>query len=350
LTSPIAIASSPSTTRPESNRSSARGGPTARARIQESPCSAISPRLENAVVSLASAAANRTSHMRAWTRPTPAHAPLMAAMTGLGIVSGKVCRRPWPAPRTPSRPMSCNASMSRAGAKAAAGARDDDHPHVCAMRAVVEHLEVHTLHLGGPRVKPLGTIERQQRDPILDRPQHDIGHRCSSLSSRKRTPPISTAPVNPLRRSEISVRPRPQVVAGERHMRAVELERVARRRHAEHVAPPRGHSLRIADRDGPPRPCARARCAASSPAPPTATIRTALGGRGRRWRRAYRPDAGESRPCQADRSPTPPRMSRARARASARHSDRRPRRGPCSRRRVCDRDGVGRLSPDGPAP
>ncbi len=47
------------------------------------PYSAIRPRLENAVVNLAPAAAKRTSHISAWVRPMPAHAPLIAATIGL---------------------------------------------------------------------------------------------------------------------------------------------------------------------------------------------------------------------------------------------------------------------------
>ena len=47
------------------------------------PYSAINPRRANAVVNLAPAAANRTSHINAWVSPMPAHAPLIAAMTGL---------------------------------------------------------------------------------------------------------------------------------------------------------------------------------------------------------------------------------------------------------------------------
>ena len=55
------------------------------------PCSATSPRRANAVVSLASSATKRRSHISACTRPMPAHGPLIAAMIGLGTVSGKVC-------------------------------------------------------------------------------------------------------------------------------------------------------------------------------------------------------------------------------------------------------------------
>ncbi len=49
------------------------------------PYSAIRPRRLNAVVNLAPAAANRTSHISACVRPMPAHAPLIAAINGLRI-------------------------------------------------------------------------------------------------------------------------------------------------------------------------------------------------------------------------------------------------------------------------
>ena len=62
-----------------------RAGPTSRGNTHETPCSATSPRRENAVVNLASSAAKRMSAIMACTNPRPAHAPLMVAITGLGI-------------------------------------------------------------------------------------------------------------------------------------------------------------------------------------------------------------------------------------------------------------------------
>ena len=91
LASPSSAASRPSTTRPESSRSSARAGPTRRGRIHEMPCSATSPRRANAVVSFAFSATKRTSHISACTSPMPAHGPLIAAITGLGTLSVNVC-------------------------------------------------------------------------------------------------------------------------------------------------------------------------------------------------------------------------------------------------------------------
>ena len=54
-----------------------------RGRTHDMPYSAIRPRRANAVVNLAPGAAKRRSHIIACTRPMPAHAPLIAAMTGL---------------------------------------------------------------------------------------------------------------------------------------------------------------------------------------------------------------------------------------------------------------------------
>ena len=49
------------------------------------PYSAMRPRRAKAVVNFARAAAKRTSQCRAWTRPTPAQPPLMAATSGLSM-------------------------------------------------------------------------------------------------------------------------------------------------------------------------------------------------------------------------------------------------------------------------
>ena len=65
--------------------------------------------MAKAVVILASSAAKRTSEKRAVTSPSPAHAPLMAQMTGLGTRAVMVMgRRPvwsmdWPGRDTRSR-------------------------------------------------------------------------------------------------------------------------------------------------------------------------------------------------------------------------------------------------------
>ena len=61
LTSPIRSASAASIFRPESIRSSACASPTSRGSIQLMPCSAMSPRRENAVVNTAPSAATRMS-------------------------------------------------------------------------------------------------------------------------------------------------------------------------------------------------------------------------------------------------------------------------------------------------
>ncbi len=67
------------------------------------PYSAISPRRANDVVNLAPSAAKRTSHANAIVRPMPAHAPLIAAMTGLRMVVTKCgCRAPTSLPTSVS--------------------------------------------------------------------------------------------------------------------------------------------------------------------------------------------------------------------------------------------------------
>ena len=71
--------------RADSNKSMALAWPTIRGSIQLRPCSAIRPRLENAVVKTALSAANRMSQYKACTKPMPAVAPLSMPITGLGI-------------------------------------------------------------------------------------------------------------------------------------------------------------------------------------------------------------------------------------------------------------------------
>jgi hypothetical protein len=50
---------------------------------QVMPYSPASPRRENDVANLAPRAANRMSHISAWTSPSPVQAPLTAATSGL---------------------------------------------------------------------------------------------------------------------------------------------------------------------------------------------------------------------------------------------------------------------------
>ena len=61
----------------------ARSVPISRGSSQVMPYSPASPRRENDVANFAPRAANRTSHISAWTRPSPAQAPLTAAISGL---------------------------------------------------------------------------------------------------------------------------------------------------------------------------------------------------------------------------------------------------------------------------
>jgi D-serine deaminase-like pyridoxal phosphate-dependent protein len=83
-TSPIDRASAASILRDVSSRSVAFAWPTMRGSIQAMPCSAISPRLANAVANTAFSDAMRKSLYSAMTSPRPAAAPLMALMMGLG--------------------------------------------------------------------------------------------------------------------------------------------------------------------------------------------------------------------------------------------------------------------------
>ena len=101
-----------------------------------------SPRRAKAVVNLAPAAAKRRSHISAWHRPMPAHAPLMAAMTGLGIVVVCHCWRRGAAARRAPSPACRRRCLEHVhvgpGAEAPTGAGDDDRPHVGIGRALVE--------------------------------------------------------------------------------------------------------------------------------------------------------------------------------------------------------------------
>ena len=90
LTRPRRSASAASNVRPETSRSVAAASPTMRGSSQAMPYSAMRPRRAKAVVNLAWLAAKRTSHCSAWTSPTPAQPPLMAATSGLSIVRGNV--------------------------------------------------------------------------------------------------------------------------------------------------------------------------------------------------------------------------------------------------------------------
>ena len=71
----------------------ARPVPTIRGSSHDSEFSAGSPRRANAVVSFAPRAAKRISAAQAWIRPMPAQPPLMATITGLGMVRAKVIGR-----------------------------------------------------------------------------------------------------------------------------------------------------------------------------------------------------------------------------------------------------------------
>ena len=79
---PQSRVSSPVKTRPESSRSFARVIPMSRGSVQLIPYSAGKPNFGAAVVHFADAETKRRSQNSGSARPIPAHAPLMAAMTG----------------------------------------------------------------------------------------------------------------------------------------------------------------------------------------------------------------------------------------------------------------------------
>ena len=64
--------------------------PTIRGSSQSSPNSATTARCGKAAENIAVGLAKRMSQAAAISTPTPTHGPLIAAMTGLGLASGKV--------------------------------------------------------------------------------------------------------------------------------------------------------------------------------------------------------------------------------------------------------------------
>lgn len=82
FTSPMSSASFAVARRADINRSMALDGPTSRGSSQAMPCSAISPRWAKAVVKIIRSEAKRMS-AHSTMKPSPAVAPLSAAITGL---------------------------------------------------------------------------------------------------------------------------------------------------------------------------------------------------------------------------------------------------------------------------
>src|SRR5207249_11940614 len=83
--------------------------------------------------------------------------------------------------------------------EAAPGPGEHDHPHVIAVGAVLQQVEVQRLHLRRPGVQPVRPIERQGGYPVLDVPQHDLAHPSSSSSgsNTNSTPPMRSGPSAP---------------------------------------------------------------------------------------------------------------------------------------------------------
>ena len=179
VTSPMRSASAASNTRADSSRSAAAACPTMRGRSQATPYSAIRPRRAKAVVNLAWVAAKRTSHWRAWTRPTPAHPPLMAATSGLSMVSGKVVGTlvfgSGSSPGSPRWPRS------------APGQNERPAPVTTTARASRSSVglgqagEVGQLERAGHAVVALGTVEGDDGDAVAHLVEAEVGAHAASL-------------------------------------------------------------------------------------------------------------------------------------------------------------------------
>ena len=65
-----------------------------------------------------------------------------------------------------------------AGAEGAAGAGEDDHPHGAVGIGLVEGTVQLGFEIVGERVHPLGAIERDGRDAVLDLVEQILGSHC----------------------------------------------------------------------------------------------------------------------------------------------------------------------------
>ena len=108
----------------------------------------------------------------------PAHAPLIAAIIGLGMLERVVHRA---SPR--SHELAGGRGLLQRGhvhsrAERAPGAGDDDRPDRGVGRRFIEAREVLVLHRDAPRVLPVGVVQRDGRDAVGDVVVHEIsvGH------------------------------------------------------------------------------------------------------------------------------------------------------------------------------
>ena len=131
------------------------------------------PRRANTKPMRASSAARRTSIGSVIVAPTPTAGPLIAAITG--FVDSKIRSVSSPplsrlAPATLSRLRAVErvaaAAQVRARAEAPAGAGDDDRAHVVVRVREIERRAQLCAHLRGPRVQPLGSVQRDREHAV----------------------------------------------------------------------------------------------------------------------------------------------------------------------------------------
>ena len=150
------------------------------------PCSAISPRRANAVVNLAPAAAKRWSQYSAYTRPSPAQAPLMAAMIGLGTAGKYECAsgsrdwtahrraRRWPPRPAPRRRVGTDRAQAvhvGTGAEAPPRTGEHDHAHAGVVGGAAHRRAQRLAQAGGVGIQPVGAVQRDRGD-ALRRPSY----------------------------------------------------------------------------------------------------------------------------------------------------------------------------------
>ena len=154
---------------PVSARPSARAWPTSRGRSQLPPLSGIRPIAEKLWMNLADLAAMTMSQASAMLAPAPAATPLTRAITGCGKRGERADQRV-PVALDRLAEVDRLARRDRAvvevlpGAEAAAGAGQDDHARIAEVGERVAQLLVHR---GGEAVEPVGAVERDPRDAVV---------------------------------------------------------------------------------------------------------------------------------------------------------------------------------------